>query len=251
LLDATRVTASSDSDVSTGELVAHRYMEWVFEPAASYRAVPIADLFGRLMADAEFSGSLKAFTGFFAPHVLPDLIPSAAAIGIVSWCWRNDTAVEGHHLPSDAMMAKVSISATRAVIELVDPYEGVDWQGVEDRLTSQTWQLPDGRLICELFGEGWPEIQRTVRDAVREWRRFDEDLLSPDAMLRLLTVAGSTSYTRHWWGQGRWTAICKAIVTDATAAGIALPAPYDATGTEAFLSDWNNQTPSATRLSPG
>jgi hypothetical protein len=136
--------------------------------------------------------------------VLPDLIPSAAAIGIVNWCWRNDTAVEDWHPPSDAPMAKVSISATRAVMEVVDPYEGIDWQGVEESLTSETWQLPDGRVVSELFAEGWPEIQRAVRDAVREWRRFDENLLSPDAMLRLLTVAGSTSYTRHWWGQGRW-----------------------------------------------
>jgi hypothetical protein len=134
-------------------------------------------------------------------------------------------------------MAKVSISATRAVMEHVDLYEGIDWRGVEQSLTSETWRLPDGRTVSELFAEGWPAIQRTVKDAVRKWRRFEEDLLSPDAMLRLLTVAGSTSYTRHWWGQGRWAAICKAIVTDAVAAGIALPAPYDATGAEAFLRD--------------
>ncbi|HEX6523035.1 MAG TPA: hypothetical protein VF070_23995 [Streptosporangiaceae bacterium] len=237
LLDATRVTASSDSDVSTNQLVGDRYVEWIFEPAAGYRGIPVSDLLERLMADEEFSGNFKVLAEFFAPGVLPDLIPSAAAIGIVNWCWRNDTAVEDWHLPSDALMAKVSISATRAIMELVGPCEGIDWQGVEESLTSETWQLPDGRLISGLFAEGWPEIQRTVRDAVRKWRRFDEDLLSPDAMLRLLTVAGSSSYTRHWWGQGRWAAICKAIVRDATAAGIALPAPYDAAGAEAFLRD--------------
>jgi len=237
LLDATRVTASSDSDISTGELVADRFVDWVFEPAAGYRGIPVSDIFGRLMADEEFSGIFRGLTEFIAPHVLPDLIPSAAAIGIVNWCWRNDTAVEDHHLPSDALMAKVSISATRAVMEHVDSYEGIDWQGVEESLTSETWKLPDGRVVSELFAESWPEIQSTVRDTVRKWRRFDEDLLSPDAMLRLLTVAGSTSYTRHWWGQGRWAAICEAIVTDAAAAGIALPAPYDATGAEAFLRD--------------
>lgn len=237
LLDATRVSASSDSDVTTGELVAGQFVEWIFEPAAGYRGIPVSDLVGRLMTDEEFSGTLRVLTEFFAPNVLPDLIPSAAAIGIANWCWRNDTAVEDWHLPSDALMAKVSISATRAVMEHVDLYEGIDWRWVEQSLTSETWRLPDGRAVSELFAEGWPEIQRTVRDAVRKWRRFEEDLLSPDAMLRLLTVAGSTSYTRHWWGQGRWAAICKAIVTDAVAAGIALPAPYDATGAEAFLRD--------------
>jgi hypothetical protein len=237
LLDATRVTAASASDVSTGELVADRYVEWIFKPAADYRGIPVSDLLEELMADEEFAANFKALAEFFALNVLPDLIPSAAAIGIVNWCWRNDTAVEDWHLPPDALMAKVSISSTRAVMQLVDPYEGIDWQGVEESLTSETWQLPDGRVVCELFAEGWPDIQRTVRDAVRKWRRFDEDLLSSDAMLRLLTVAGSTSYTRHWWGQGRWTAICKAIVNDATAAGIILPAPYDATGAGAFLQD--------------
>lgn len=237
LLDATRVTASSDSDISTGELVADQFVEWIFEPAADYRGVPVADLVGRLMADKDFSGTLRVLTEFFAPDVLPDLIPSAAAIGIANWCWRNDTAVEDSHVPSDALMAKVSISATRAVMEHVDLYEGIDWQGVEESLTSEAWQLPDGRAVSELFAEGWPEIQRTVRDAVRKWCRFEEDFLSPEAMLRLLTVAGSTSYTRHWWGQGRWAAICKAIITDAVAAGIVLPEPYDATGTEAFLRD--------------
>lgn len=239
LLDATRVNASDDSDISTGELVADRYMEWVFQPAARYRGIPVVDLVDKAMADKEFAGTLTGLTGFFAPRVLPDLIPDAAAIGIVNWCWRNGTAVEAWHLPSDALMAKVSISATRAVMEgeHIDPYEGVDWPGVEETLTSETWRLPDGRLVSGLFGEGWPEIQRTVREAVRKWRRFEEEFLSPDAMLRLLTVAGSTSYTRHWWGQGRWSAICKAIVADATAAGIPLPAPYDATGAEAFLRD--------------
>ena len=69
------------------------------------------------------------------------------------------------------------------------------------------------------------------------WRRFDEDLIGPEAMLRLLTVAGSTSYTRHCWGQGRWPAICREVISDATEAAIALLAPYDAKGAEALLRD--------------
>jgi hypothetical protein len=84
LLDATRVSASSDSDVTTGELVAGQFVEWIFEPAAGYRGIPVSDLVGRLMADEEFSGTLRVLTEFFAPNVLPDLIPSAAAIGIAN-----------------------------------------------------------------------------------------------------------------------------------------------------------------------
>ena len=50
-------------------------------------------------------------------------------------------------------------------------------------------------------------------------------------------VAGSTSYTRHWSGQGRWPAICREVISDATQAAIALPAPYDAKGAEVLLRD--------------
>jgi hypothetical protein len=100
------------------------------------------------MADKDFSGILRALTELFAPDVLPDLIPSAAAIGIPNWCWRNDTAVEDWHLLSDALMTKVSISTTRAVMEHVDSYEGIDWQGAEESLTSEAWKLPDdGRSL--------------------------------------------------------------------------------------------------------
>jgi hypothetical protein len=113
----------------------------------------------------------------------------------------------------------------------------VDWGGVEEALTDSQWSLPDGRVISALFGKGWPEVQRTVRRQVRMWRRFDEDLIGPEAILRLLTIAGSTSYTQHWWGQGRWAAICRAIVSDATQAAIALPAPYDTTGADVLLRD--------------
>jgi hypothetical protein len=68
-------------------------------------------------------------------------------------------------------------------------------------------------------------------------RHFDEDLIGPDATIRLLTIAGSTSYTRHWWGQGRWPAICRAIVTDATRASVALPSPYETKGIDVLLGD--------------
>jgi hypothetical protein len=134
-------------------------------------------------------------------------------------------------------MAKVSIAATKAIQLYVDPAEGVDWQGIEDVLTDPLWQLADGRVISELFAEGWPEVKQSVRRQLRMWRHFDEDLIGPDATLRLLTIAGSTSYTRHWWGQGRWPAICRAIVADATSAGIPLPAPYGADGADALLRD--------------
>lgn len=59
LLDATRVAASSDSDVSTGELVAERFVEWIFGEAADYRGIPISDLVDQAMADEEFSSAFQ------------------------------------------------------------------------------------------------------------------------------------------------------------------------------------------------
>lgn len=174
---------------------------------------------------------------FFARDVLPDAVADAAALGIAAWCWRNDTDVEDRHLPSDVLMAKVNIAVTKAVQPHVDLVEGVDWQAIEDSLTDASWQLADGRVVSDLFAEDWADVERTVRRQVRMWRRFDEDLIGPDATIRLLTIAGSTFYTRHWWGQGRWSAICRAIVTDAINAGVALPPPYETTGIDALLSD--------------
>lgn len=237
LLDATRITAASGSDVSTGELISDRVLEWILNPAAEYRKMPPEVLIGQLMEDEEFSTRFKVFLDFFARNVLPDAVPDAVTLGIAAWSWRNDTDVENWHLPSDALMAKVSIAATKAIRPHVDPVEGINWQGVENSLTDTSWQLADGRVISELFADGWTDVERTVRRQVRMWRRFDENLIGPDATFRLLTIAGSTSYTRHWWGQGRWPAICRAIATDATNASVTLPAPYDKNTLEAFLDD--------------
>ena len=201
LLDATHLVAAPDSDVSTAELI------------------------------------IKVLMDFLARDVLPDAVPDAAALGVAAWCWRNDTDVEDWHLPSDVLMAKVNLAVTKAVLPHVDPVEGVDWQGIEDNLTDPSWQLAGGRVVSDLFAEGWPDVERTVRRQVRMWRRLDEDLIGPDATIRLLTIAGSTSYTRHWWGQGRWPAICRAIVTDAINSGVGLPPPYGTKGIDALLSD--------------
>jgi hypothetical protein len=237
LLDATHLMAAPDSDITTAELISHWYQEELFEPAARYRGLTLAELAGQLAADEEFSLRMRFITGMAGSRVLPDLVPGAVALGIAAWCWRNDTEVETWHLPTDVLMAKVNISVTKTVRPHIDPVDGVDWEGVEEALTDSRWSLPDARVISALFGEGWPEVQQTVRRQVRMWRRFDEDLIGAEAMLRLLTVAGSTSYTRHWWGQGRWAAICRTIISDATRAAIPLPAPYDTKGAEALLRD--------------
>jgi hypothetical protein len=237
LLDATRVRAGDNSDVSTDELLAERYREWIFEPARDYRQIPMKNLISSLDADEAFSVYFRVVVGWLGSGVLPDLLPDTAALGVAAWCWRNNTAVEDWHLPSDILMARVNIAVTKAIRPHVDHLEGIDWQGLESALTDRAWALPGGRVISELFGEGWPDVERTVRKQVRSWRRIEEELVGPEATLRLLTVGGSTSYTRRWWGQGRWPAICRQVVTEAQQAGVPLPSPYDQHGSTALLHD--------------
>ena len=237
LLDPTVLKAGPDSSVSTADLLADLYVEWVFETAAAYRGLSVEELITEAADDEDLSRNLNWLAGFVAPNVVPDLIPGAAALGIAAWCWRNNTDVEAHHLPDDVLMARVNMAVTRAVAEHVDPYEGIDWPRIEAALASTQWALPDGRVIAELFADGWPDVERTVREQLRIWRRIDEMTLGPEATIRLLSVGGASSYTRHWWGQGRWGAIVEQIVTEAVAGGIALPRPYDVTGIETFLRD--------------
>jgi hypothetical protein len=134
-------------------------------------------------------------------------------------------------------MARVNLAVTKAVQPHVNSFEGVDWDGVQAALTDPHWKLPSGAAVAELFGEGWSEVTATMTEQVQAWRRLDEELIGPQATLRLLTIGGSTGYTRHWWGQGRWNAICRQIVDDAVEAGVPLPEPYDRRGSDELDAD--------------
>jgi hypothetical protein len=236
LLDAIRLRHSDGSD-RLATLMTLAYRQWILGPAQAHRQISASELAEQLDADAFFSTFFRFVAGFVAPDVLPDLVPDAAALGVVAWCWRNNTAVEDWHLPSDVLMARASIAATKAVQPHVDPYEGVDWDAVRQALTDPGLRLPGGAVVADLFGAGWAEVVRTVTEQIHTWQRLDEDLLGPEATLRLLTIAGSTSYTRHWWGQGRWPAICRRIVTDAVTVGVDLPPPYDTRGADQLIAN--------------
>ncbi|MFE6163529.1 hypothetical protein ACFQ7F_31980 [Streptomyces sp. NPDC056486] len=237
LLDATRVRVVEGADPEAAEAFGAELLRSLFSPAASYRKIPVADLVKEALQHPDLSTYLRWVVGMAGRDVHPDPVPDAAALGIAAWCWRNETAVEAHHLPSDVLMARVNIAVTRAVLPHVCPYEGIDWDGIEQSLTDADWELPNGRTVSSLFGGGWPEVQSTVREQVRKWQRLDNELLGPDTTLRLMTIGGSTSYTCHWWGQGRWRAICEEIVRDAVEAGFTLPQPYDCRGSAALIDD--------------
>jgi DNA-binding transcriptional ArsR family regulator len=237
LLDPTRLHIDDDNATSLGEFMSTQHVRWIFEEAADERDIPVEQLLTEIQENQKLSTYLTAVVGFLGQNVLPDCVPDAASIGIAAWCWRNDTAVEKWHLPDDVLMARVNMAVTAAVQPHVDPYEGVDWGGIRQTLTDPSWALPDGRVIAELFGEGWAEVTATVTAQLDTWQHIDEHLLGAHATLRLLSIGGATGHTRHWWGQGRWPAICHDIITEAVQAGITPPAPYDERGPEALEAD--------------
>ncbi|MHA6781978.1 hypothetical protein ACVGOW_13440 [Pseudonocardia saturnea] len=237
LLDATRVDLDMMGREARGRFIDHLHVEWIFEVAAQHRGLPVEQLIAELIDDDYLQTYFRFVVGFAGRDALPDAVPDAAALGIAAWCWRNDTAVEEWHVAGDVLMARINIAVTRLAADHVDPWEGVDWLGIAETVSATEWALPDGRIIAELFGDGWPDVRDSVLERIHRWRQLDEEKLGPQATLRLLAIGGSTSYTRHWWGQGRWTAICRAIVFDAVRAGVVLPAHYHELGPDQLVSD--------------
>ncbi|WP_330343373.1 hypothetical protein OHA09_36150 [Streptomyces longwoodensis] len=130
--------------------------------------------------------------------VAPDIVPDAAALGVAAWCWRNNTAVEDHHLETDVLMARVNIAVTRITQQHVCPIEGIDWDSITDALMEPQWALPDGTLVRSLFGAGWTDVAPTVTAQLDRWRRLDHEVLGPETTLILMSIGGSTGYTDSW-----------------------------------------------------
>lgn len=244
LLDPTRVEVVDEDPDAGRELMQRLMLEQMLEPSALHRGCTVAEAAAAWDADRDLSNMISWFGIAGADRVLPEAVPSAIALGIAGFCWRNNTAVEGeHHRLSNPEMAKTSIAAVRAVRRVLaeesidDDPDAIDWTAVEDALCDPDRRLGDGRALADLFAESWPEVIESVREQVRRWRQWDEEILGPQVTQVVLTLAGSTSYTRQWWGQGRWPAIAGTVVDGLVGAGLALPAPYDALGRERLVRD--------------
>ncbi|QNE18316.1 hypothetical protein F1D05_10945 [Kribbella qitaiheensis] len=237
LLEPTRVTVTPDAGISLNEFVGYQIATYVVGPAAHYRDKSALDVAGEIDEHPYLKLYLDTVVGFFGSGVLPDLVPDSIALGIAAWCWRNNTAVEEFHLPTDVLMARVNLAVTRAAMDHIDEIEGVDWAGLINALTDDSWALPDGRTISTLFGAGWGQVQQTVAEQLRHWQAIDADVLGPEATLRLLSIGGTTGYTDRWWGRSRWSAMCAAVVADAISAEVALPSPYHHRGSAQLIDD--------------
>ncbi|MGW9027906.1 hypothetical protein ACWGQ5_27835 [Streptomyces sp. NPDC055722] len=237
LLDATHVRVADSAPQEAKQDFAMRRIRRIFNDAAAYRQLPLTDVLREVTENEWLRAYLDWVVGMVGQDVAPDSVPDAAALGVAAWCWRNNTAVEDHHLETDVLMARVNIAVTRVAQQHVCPVEGIDWDGIEATLMDPQWALPDGTLIQSLFGAGWADAASTVTAELKRWRQVDHDLLGPETTLILMSIGGSTSYTDSWWGQGRWRSICQRIVADATSAGLALPQPYDFRGADALIAD--------------
>jgi hypothetical protein len=237
LLDAAHVYVAESAPEEAKQDFAQRRIRRIFQPAAEFRQLPLAEVLREITEDQWLSSYLDWVIGMAGHDVAPDIVPDAAARGVAAWCWRNNTAVEDHHLETDVLMARVNIAVTRLTQQHICPVEGIDWDGIRDALMDPEWALPDTTPVHSLFGEGWTEVAATVCAELDRWRRLDHERLGPQTTLILMTIGGSTDYTDAWWGQGRWHSICRHILDEAIAAGLRLPTPYDREGPDALLSD--------------
>ncbi|MFI9616793.1 hypothetical protein ACIHCM_34805 [Streptomyces sp. NPDC052023] len=236
LLDATHVRIADSAPAEARQEFILRRIRRIFQPAAD-RQLPLGDLLREVTENQWLNAYLEWVVGMTGGDVAPDIVPDAAALGVAAWCWRNNTAVEKHHLESDVLMARVNIAVTRITQQHVCPVEGIDWDSIKNALTDPQWALPDGTPVSSLFGPGWSEVTATVTAELDRWRHHDHEVLGPQTTLILMSIGGSTGYTNSWWGQGRWHSICRRLIDDATAAGLPLPQPYDQRGPGALLAD--------------
>lgn len=237
LLDAAHVLVADTAPPEAKQEFALRRVRRIFQPAADFRRLPLADLLQEVTENEWLSAYLDWVVGMDGRNVEPDIVPDAAALGVAAWCWRNNTAVEDHHLDTDVLMARVNIAVTRVTQQHICPAEGIDWHSIKDALMDPQWALADGTPVHSLFGPGWKQVAATVTAELDRWRQLDHEVLGPQTTLILMSIGGSTSYTDSWWGQGRWHSICRRIIDDAVAAGLTLPSPYDERGPDALLAD--------------
>jgi hypothetical protein len=141
-----------------------------------------------------------AWVDYAGSRVPPDPVPTAAALGIAYW-GRRHTVVEDWHAKLEAVtndvMAKCNILNTKIALAHMTAEQGVDWSAVIAALTDPERALPDGRKLAVIFGAGWQPVRAAVGERLASFQRA-QDILGPQAMLRLLSILGSSSYTKRW-----------------------------------------------------
>jgi hypothetical protein len=227
LLEPTHFTLPADAPVDHQAVLAELYETYVVREALAWRTPGPGKLTKRV-AHQELDG---LFNNMLLPAaVIPDLVPSAVALGIALQVWRHSPIEHihaGRRRPgdtklTDALMMKLNIAATR----IAQPHislDGVDWLALEAGLINSRRLLRDGRTMNELFStETWAEITRAISQELEHWQHI-EAAVGPRATLRLLSMAGSTTYTKSWWGQSWWPGLAREVAQHVHETGIELP----------------------------
>lgn len=226
VLEPTRFVLPTGASVDRQTVFDELYDAYVFRDAAAWRTQD-----GRLpkrITHREVDGLLHDL--LLPASVIPDPVPSAAALGIALQAWRHgpiENIHAGQRRPgdtrlTDALMMKLNIAATRIAQRHIS-LEGVDWLALGPALTNSRRLLRDGRTMDELFsGETWDEITEAISQELQHWQHI-EAVVGPRATLRLLSMAGSTSYTKRWWGQSWWRELATEVAQQVHKAGIELP----------------------------
>jgi hypothetical protein len=238
LLDPTRVRVPEHDLVGWQEFIGDIHRKYVLTDIAAYRKMSPRQAARLAISDPDCQ-EVFGWVDYAGKQVLPDPVPMAAALGIAHWCWRH-TVVEDWHTKLEAVtndvMAKCNILNTKIALTYITTEQGVDWPAVITALTDPDRQLPDGRKLAIIFGEGWQPIQAAVAERLAPFKRT-QDVLGPQAMVRLLSILGSSSYTKRWWGNGWWPDLCDQVIAKFTETSAPLPEPYDQRGADALRTD--------------
>jgi hypothetical protein len=214
LLDPTRFTMAENVGLSQPVFLQRLYARCIGWEAAKWLGGRKMAALKRLDADDHLT-KLMFGLRFLAPDVIPDPVPTAAAIGLTLDCWRH-TEIENIHVNSktltDVVMAKISIATTRALRAHITT-AGVDWEAVVVVLTDPHRRAANGHSIRELVGERWPDVRRDIEAKLLGWQHI-ANLAGPRATLRLLSIMGSTDYTKRWWGNSWWPDFASRVLSD-------------------------------------
>lgn len=238
LLDPTRVRYPEHDLAAWQVFIGTIHRKYVLADIAAYRKTTLRQAAKLAISDPDCQ-AVFSWVDYAGKRVLPNPVPKVAALGIAYWGWRH-TVVEDWHTRLDSVtndvMAKCNIQTTKIALAHITVEHGVDWSAVIAALTARDREFPDGRRFSLIFGAGWQPIRTAVAERLAPFQRA-QDQLGPRAMLRLLSILGSSSYTTRWWGNGWWPDLCDQVVAKFVETSTPLPKPYDQRGADALRAD--------------
>jgi hypothetical protein len=204
LLDPTRFTLSDHRYMTDGDFLRGLYVQIIPREIAAWLDITQREARQRIDDDSDAQLAIRSAL-YHAPDVLPDPVPMAAAMGITLCCWRN-TEIENLHVArkqlTDVVMAKLNIATTRSIRRYVTT-SGIDWESVAGLLLDPERLGANGTSVGDLIGSEWSRLAASIDQELTHWQHV-QSVVGPRATVRLLSVMGSSDYTKRWWGNSWW-----------------------------------------------